>query len=147
DGGSVQSSHVRDHTDNTDLVSVGNRLADFQANLCRSKPDRVQSTRLLQLPVEQMEQHLFIREQGPEGRCVINDVRRSALAVLRSAALARWHSRDEQGTLAGDGMLELAAAVRRCGSAQQQTALLHAATNSIQYHLVEEADGSQSLQL
>ena len=145
-GGSVQFSHVRAHTNNADLVSVGNRLADYQANLCRSKPDRVQSTRLHQLPVELLELHLSVREQGAQGRCVIDDIRRAALKVLKSEALIKWATRPEQGLLAGESMLALADTVRRLGTPAQQTALMHIATNSIQYHLIEEADGSQSLQ-
>lgn len=43
-------------------------------------------------------------------------------------------------------MLELAQTVRQLGTVEQQATLIHVATNSIQYHLVEEPDGGQSLQ-
>jgi hypothetical protein len=51
-GGSVGLSHVRAHTDNMDEHSVGNRMADYHANLARLKSDRTFPLGLQQLPLD-----------------------------------------------------------------------------------------------
>jgi len=73
------------------MESVGNRLADFQANRCRARP---RLSYLRELPLELCEPHLILRHQGaaeagPSGHCIINDVGRTALAQCKEQAMTR----------------------------------------------------------
>ena len=51
-GGRVDWQHVAAHSNNSDIHSVGNRLADFQANLARGHADRKAPLTLRELPLE-----------------------------------------------------------------------------------------------
>ena len=144
-------SHVRAHTRNMDAHSVGNRLADYQANLSRTQPVRCQQPRsLLPLPLESCERHLLIRAR--DGTQVIDDIRRTSTAQQRAASLERWWTYGHQaGYFACQGMLDLGAAVmsataKPCSTPLQQATLVHVGTNSIQFHWVEdESTGVSSL--
>jgi hypothetical protein len=131
-GGSALLQHVAAHTTNTDAHSVGNRLADYQANLSRLHPDRPTPLSLLELPLAQCERHLRVLQS--DGTMVIDDIRRTALAQLRSAGLVKWAAKPDQGRLACAGMVELGRVVRLAGSPAQQITFLHIATNSIHFH-------------
>ena len=69
--GSVYLTHVRAHTTDTDIHSVGNRLADYQANLARPKVDRTYPLNLQPLPLQRCELYLHISSE--DGQVVIND--------------------------------------------------------------------------
>jgi len=144
-GGSVTLSHVRAHTTDSDVNSVGNRLADYQANLARSKPDRSWPLGLSELPLSACEHHLTIRQH--DDTQMIDDVRRTALIQLRSHAMMKWSGRDEsQGCFAHQGILNLGRTALKHGDMAEQTTLVHVATNSIHYHWVEQDDGTSALQ-
>ena len=67
-GGSVTFEHIKAHTLNTDVHSVGNRLLDHQANLARQRPDRPRPLALEQLPLDKCEHrmaHGRSRAQAP----------------------------------------------------------------------------------
>ena len=130
--GDTHTSHVKAHTSNTDSHSVGNRLTDFQANLARAKPDQPSPLCLQELPLRECEHHMFMLDE--QGVVLCDDIRRAALARLKSTALSRWTSRtDGRGDLAGPAMIDLGQAVLRHGSIAQQTTLVHVATNSIEF--------------
>ena len=125
-------SHVKAHTADADIHSVGNRLTDYQANLARAKPDRPTPLCLRELPLAECEHRLVMADE--QGVVLCDDIRRAALARLKATSLARWASRvDGRGDLAGPAMLDLSRAVLRHGSATQQAALVHVATNSIDF--------------
>ena len=145
-GGSLEIAHVKAHTTDTDIRSVGNRLADYQANLVRGKPDRASPLSLAELPLSQCEPHLHVIDDS-SGLQVIDDLRRSAKAKLKRSALAKWQSKaDCQGQLAGRAMVDLGQAVLRHGSPSLQAAFVHVATNSIHYQWQTDAAGVDSLQ-
>jgi len=130
--GNTHTSHVKAHTSNMDRHSVGNRLTDFQANVARAKPDEPSPLCLRELPLQECEHHMFMLDE--QGVLLCDDIRRAALARLKSTSLAKWMSRtDGRGDLAGPAMIDLGQAVLRHGSAAQQTTLVHVATNSIDY--------------
>ena len=149
-GGSVTLSHVKAHSDGTDLDSVGNRLADYQANLSRVSTRGSTPRSLQPLPLESCENHLVIQQQlaAPAGlprpaavrlRVVIDDPRRVSLTELQQQAMSRWSARlrtaADQGLFAGQGMVDLGRMVMRLGSPEQQATLVHVATNSIHWFL------------
>jgi len=146
-GGSVAWHHVRAHTAQADLHSVGNRLSDYQANRARLRPDVSKPLGLRELPLHDCEPHLHMRDERT-GLQLIDDIRRSALTQLQASALNKWQSRiDDRSQFAGDAVMQLGRTVLRLCSAEQQRAFLHLATNSIHYHLVPSADGSDKEQL
>lgn len=130
-GGSLTLSHVRAHTDDDDIHSVGNRIADFQANRARDKHTHHLPIGLKQLPLADCEQHLHVKHLT-DGRVVIDDIRRSSRNTTRAQDLTYWSAKkDHQGTFACDGTIELGRAVLKSGSKAQQCTLVHVATNSI----------------
>ena len=146
--GSVTLSHVKAHTTDmyTDAHSVGNRLSDFQANRARLRPDRPQPLCLRELPIADCENHLTVTDTHGSGLMLIDDIRRAALARLRSQAMSHWCARPgDQGELAGEGMTHLGRVTLRHGSLQHQSTLIHVATNSIEFLWLEEPDGRSAL--
>lgn len=135
-GGDTQFSHIRAHTDSDDIDSIGNRIADFQAQRSRTNPLLTSTPPWLnQLPLHECEPHLHIK--SPDGRVVIDDIRRASRSVVRAQDLTYWsdHYRNEhQGKLACEGTLELGKVVLKSGSRDQQVTLVHTATNTIHYH-------------
>jgi hypothetical protein len=128
----THTTHVKAHTSNTDRHSVGNRLTDYQANLARAKPDKPSPLCLRELPLRECEHHMFILDE--QGVVLCDDIRRAALARLKSTSLTKWANRkDDRGYLGGPAMIDLGRAVLRRGSAAQQATLVHVATNSIDY--------------
>lgn len=130
-GGSAELQHIPAHTRNMDAHSVGNRLADYQANLSRLRPDRSAPLSLRELPLSSCEPHLHVLQA--DGCMVIDDLRRTALTQLRAQALARWSAKPDQGRFACAGMVELGRVVRLHGSPAQQATFVHVATNSIHH--------------
>jgi ribonuclease HI len=146
----VQFLHVRAHTDGGDADSVGNRLADFQAERARLKPDVSAPLSLRPLAVEEWEPHLHIRRQDPSGNplpdgLVIDDPRRTALRQLQAQALAKWHGQvgAARDVCATRGMIDLGRVAMRLGSAEHQATLVHVATDSVDFHIGPSADGSK----
>jgi exonuclease III len=141
--------HVRAHTTDTDLHSVGNRLTDYQANLARARPDRPRPIGLLELPLSDCEPHLHIVDCAGSGLQVIDDIRRSALAQCRRAAMLKRQADPERGYFPSASCVDASRDVLRHGSPAQQITFLHVATNSVHYHLVAAAgaDGSHLQQL
>lgn len=95
-GGSVEFSHVRAHSDETDKHSVGNRLADYQATIARRRPERTSPFGLRQLPVDHLEQHMHaVDKTNPRHDCVIIDDPRSSAARdrMRLKAFDGWRSK------------------------------------------------------
>ena len=146
-GGSINMSHVKAHTNNVDLDSVGNRLADYQANLARTKSDRSWPLGINELPLSSCEHHLHIKSMQDDKLQVIDDIRRTSLTQLQSQSMLKWTSKvDDQGYLASPGMVELGRIVLKYGSSSQQITMIHVATNSIHYHWFTAVDGTSSLQ-
>jgi tRNA(Arg) A34 adenosine deaminase TadA len=138
-GGAVQLEHVRAHSQAADIHSVGNRLTDYQANLARARPDRPSPLTLQEMPLAECEHHMAAWRDDGNGRQVIDDVRRTAIAQLRQQALAKWQSKVDasgisDGFVAGAALLDTAKAVLACGTPEQQATLVHVATSSIQAH-------------
>ena len=144
-GGSVTWTHVRAHTNNTDIHSVGNRLADYQANLSRSRPDRSWPLGLVELPVSSFEYHLQV--QNRDGQPLIDDLRRTALSQLREQAMVKWSNKPEQGRFACSGLVELGRITLQFGTPLHQSTLVHVATNSIHYFWKEDAPPGRSSSL
>jgi exonuclease III len=137
-GGAWFIEHVKAHTQNTDVHSVGNRLSDFQANRARLRLDRPRPISLVELPLDKCEHRMCAWQQLGAGPMLIDDIRRSAMAQLKSQALAHWESKsalEAQGYIAGAGVLELSRAVLRSGSPALQAAFVHVATNSAHFLL------------
>ena len=136
-GGSVVWHHVRAHTTAMDIASVGNRLSDFQANLARSKPDDPKPLSLRELPLHECEPYLRVVDEQGSGLQLIDDIRRSAVSVMRAKALRHWKDKppDGQGYFADDAAIALGRVVLSAGTAEQQRAFVHIATNSIHFHL------------
>jgi hypothetical protein len=146
-GGSVTFSHVRAHTTGSDLRSVGNRLADYQANLCRSKPDRSYPLTLQQLPLHLCEHRLHLRDERDSGLQIIDDVRRVSLAQLQQQAMTKWKAKSwPQGYFASPGAVELGRICMRHAPPTLQSIFLHVATNSIHFHWVESPTAPDRLQ-
>ncbi len=140
-GGAIQFSHVAAHTRRTDIHSVGNRLADYKANLVRTRPDNDRNRVLLQqLPLADCEEYLVVTQQ--DGLQLAGDPRCTALAVLRDKSLARWSSKPDEGLFAGSGMIELGQTVMREGSDSMQATLIRMATNSIHHYWSGSRDDS-----
>ncbi len=93
-GGSLKLDHVSAHTRNNNLESIGNRIADYQANLSRSKPDDSKPLGLLQLPIQDCEYHLnMIRKSNHESdvdMSIIDDIRRVALKQILEQSMNKW---------------------------------------------------------
>ena len=145
-GGKVELHHVAAHSNKADLHSVGNRLADFQANQARGNASRNAPLTLRELPLESFEHHFHVRRQAVGHGLIIDDVRRSALSELRASKLIEWSNKPDQ-VLACAGMIELGRIALRFGSASHQSTLIHVATNSIQFHWVAEAPPSRESSL
>ena len=142
-GGGVELTHVRAHTDGDDQHSIGNRLADYQANLARQAA-HTYPLLLAQLPLERCEPHLHIR--SADGRVVIDDLRRSANLCTQQSGLAAWQAQaGGSGGFACAGTIELGRVVLELGSAEQQATYVHAATNSIHHHWVGPDQASSVL--
>jgi hypothetical protein len=134
-GGAATLHHVKAHTQDTDVHSVGNRLSDLQANRARQRPDHPRPLALKEFPLDECELHLSMWEAAGAGPMLIDDIRRAAVAQLKSVAMTRWSALAEcRGFLAGPGMLDLGAAVLKHGPPASQAAFVHVATNSIEYH-------------
>ena len=136
-GGHVDLSHVPAHTDHADAHSVGNRLADYQAQLARTRSDRSTPLGLRPLPLASCERHLHLEQ---EGSVVIDDIRRTSLALLKARRLTRWAEKPEQGRFAGVGTIALGRDVVRDGTEEQQRTLVHVASNSIHRLWVTDDD-------
>jgi exonuclease III len=131
-GGSVSFSHVPAHTTHSDIDSVGNRLADYQANVARADPGRTEPHGLQPMPLEQCEPHLCVKNSA--GRVIIDDMRRTAMKQLKQQALEAWCDKPwPTGLLAGEGSMALGKVVSSQGSPELQSFLVHLATNSIHY--------------
>jgi exonuclease III/ribonuclease HI len=147
-GGSVTLSHIRAHTTNTDIHSVGNRIADYRANSAR-KHDTSTPVGLAQLPVDELEHHLTLRSAAPPHMQIIDDPRRMARDLLKAKAMFRWKSKVDadggQGLFAGDGAVDCGAAVMRLGSRHHQSTLVHVVTNTIHRIWIDAPDGSSQL--
>ena len=85
-GGTVSLSHVKAHTISSDHHCVGNSIADHQANVARTHPDRSYPLCLTELPIAALERHLSITD-STSGMAVIDDPRRCAMLLLRASAM------------------------------------------------------------
>ena len=148
-GGSVQFEHVRAHSVAADIHSVGNRLADYKANTTRARPQTKTPVTIGELPLAECEHRLAVWTSGGDGMQVIDDVRRCALAQLKTQSLSRWAHRPPSdfmdGSFACQALLDTSKEVMTCGSPLQQATFLHVATNSIQCCWQKLADGSSKV--
>jgi hypothetical protein len=76
-----------------DEHSVGNRMADYQANLSRLKSDRTYPLGLQQLPLARCEHHLLVKSS--DGLVIIDDLRRTGKLLLKSRTLAKWTAKSD----------------------------------------------------
>jgi ribonuclease HI len=137
-GGPCSIEHVKAHTQNTDVHSVGNRLADFQANRARKRPGEPCPLSLQELPLHECEHRMSAWQQLGAGPMLIDDIRRSAMAQLKAQALTRWEQQAavaDQGFIACAGLLQLGRAVLRSGSPELQATFVHVATNSVHFYI------------
>jgi len=140
-GGSSNLLHIAAHTANSDIHSIGNRLADLRANSSRGNP-RSTPTGLQQLPLDACEPHFFIKDQNES--LLINDIRQSARTRTKELTLQRWLIKGNwSGFFACKGIIELGQSVLRTGSAFHQSALIHLATNSVHFYW-SDTDGRES---
>ena len=151
-GGSLTLSHVRAHTQDTDIDSVGNRLADHQADIARRTPARAAPFGLRQLPIAECEPYMSVVDRSnPRDRvAIIDDLRRTARSTTRSRAFVIWQTKypgDSQGRYACQGVLDLGQIVLRRGTNQQQVTLVHCATNSIHYFWQRFVDRAKKAEL
>ena len=135
---------MKAHTLGDDSHSVGNRIADYQANVARSHSDRSYPLSLAELPLDRCENHLIASTD--DGSQLIDDIRRSAAATLRAINLTRWTNKHDQGQLGGEGMIELGRLTMLHGSDAHQLTIIHTATNSIHHHWVKKDAMLQQLQ-
>ena len=150
-GGTAEFTHVPAHTTKMDRDSVGNRLADYQATLSRRKPDRSSPFGLRQLPLAQLEQYLHIVDTSNprDGRVVIDDPRSVARQLMKANAFQHWKDKpesDPQHRFACQGAIDLGKATLAHGTDSQQQTLVHAASNSIQFHWVDGLDGKAKVE-
>ena len=100
-GSSVQLEHVRAHSTAADIHSVGNRMTDYKANTARLRPQSATPSTLRELPLAECEHHLTVWTEHGIGQQVIDDVRRTAIAQLRSQQLHSWRNRPPADTMDG----------------------------------------------
>ena len=109
-GGNATFSHVKSHTANYDIHSVGNSVADFQAEQCRKYPDKPSPLNLQELPLESLEPFFKIfTKVNTQKLMVIDDIRLHTKNQQKIEALNHWstHYKQNQGALASNGMIEL----------------------------------------
>ena len=142
-GSTTQLSHIEAHTTNTDRHSIGNRMADYQANRARLTPDRSYPRGLSLLPLAHLEPHMSINRPTTnvlDGALVhtstpiIDDIRHTALSDSHQLAMSKWQQSPQQGLLASAGVRDLSLAVMQTGGHQLQSSLLHLVTNTIHFH-------------
>ena len=143
-GGAVTFSHVKAHIDGTDMHSIGNRMADYQAELARKRSEHSYPLTLRELPLDQCEQHLTVADT--DAQHVIDDIRRAAALAMRAAGVSKWSSKSDIGYFAGAGMIELGRVALLCGSYAQQSTMVHVATNTSHFHLFTDAHRVTSVQ-
>lgn len=131
-GGSTQFSHVRSHTDGVDIQSIGNRVADYQAESCRKNSNQNRPLTALQLPLQTLEPFLQIFSMT-SNLMIIDDVRLFAKLQQKDQALEHWKHdyRESQGMFASTGMIDLGRVIMKFGSTQDQATFIHLATNTI----------------
>jgi ribonuclease HI len=145
-GGSSGLVHIAAHTINSDIHSIGNRLADLRANSSRGNL-RSSPAGLKQLPLEACEMHFCITDHT--NRLVIDDIRRTARDHTKQLTLQKWSAKkDLSGFFACEGVIELGRSTLRNGTAAHQSALVHLATNSVHFYWSDTDRGvSHLLQL
>jgi ribonuclease HI len=131
-GGKVQFSHVKSHTDRVDIASIGNRVADFQAEICRKNPNQNCPLNVSELPLQSLEPFLQIFSNA-SNLMIIDDIRLYAKLQQKSQACEHWkhHYRETQGMFASTGTIDLGRVIMKFGSAQEQATFIHLATNTI----------------
>ncbi len=142
--GNVKYYHVKAHSAQTDLHSVGNRIVDYQANSTRLKSDsdyRPLPSTLLQLPLRQCEQHLCMINSLTRMQ-VIDDIRSTCLKQIKHDALLRWVDRlfkCDQSYFADLTIMmpDVSRNILRYGTHQQQISFMQCITNSIHFHWVD----------
>lgn len=133
---------ARTLADTINIVSAIALLTFKQISISRvaRREARAYPLSLAELPLDRLESHLHLVSHIDDKLQIINDVRRSALSVLRAAAVVHWSTKvkpnADQGRFAHESMIDLGTVTRRCGTSQQQSTLVHVATNTIHYRLV-----------
>ena len=129
-GGTVQFSHVKSHTDRVDIASIGNRVADFQAEICRKNPNQNCPLNVAELPLQSLEPFLQIFSNS-SNLMIIDDIRLYAKLQQKTQAFEHWkhHYRESQGMFASTGTIELGRVVMKFANAQEQATFLHLATS------------------
>lgn len=139
-GATTQLCHVKAHTEDDDIHSVGNRLADFHANRVRSNPTQPTPHSLRSLPLRDCEHFLYMNHE--HGNMIIDDIRRATLKRIKDQAIPKWPKCgiDQQGYFAhvAEGVNELGRSILKHGKAEQQTTMVLVVTNSIHYYWLEE---------
>jgi hypothetical protein len=82
EGSAAQWHHVKAHTKNSEIDSVGNRLVDWQATRARSRPGEPQPLQLRELPVADCEQYSAVHQELPACSSTTFDVPLSPLSKL-----------------------------------------------------------------
>jgi len=140
-GGDLYLSHVSAHTNNVDQHSVGNRMADFEANRTRLRPSHPSPLNIKPIPIEKCESFMFLQSQEANKLIIINDIRSTCLQLIKSQAFHKWKSKsDGQKQFACDGMRDMGRVIMKHGSHLEQQTFVHVATNTIHYHRVIDPD-------
>jgi exonuclease III len=131
-GGSVTLAHVKAHTTNSDIHSVGNRLADYQANRARVLSQHTQPRGLQPLPLDKCEPFLCLKNN--HGSVIIDDIRRTSMRELKQQAMERWRNKPwPANSMACDGMVALSKVVLSTAPSELQSFLVHLSTNSLHF--------------
>ena len=126
----VSLIHQNAHSDQQDINSVGNRIADFYANLFRQYPVKKKPALIKDFCLENAEQAIYFKDEN--ANFITGDIRKLALKRIRWLAIHQhWKNSTLQSQFACDEMLEMGQIVMADGNRSHQTFFLILATNLI----------------
>src|SRR5689334_22131387 len=96
---------------------IGNRIADYQANISQKSPLVTSPLGLHQLPIRRCEYFMNIVDNSRDEVPIIDDVRRMSIKYLHDGLMEHWRDKsDSQGRFAHVGTIELGRVILRFGS-------------------------------
>jgi len=84
-GATTAFHHAKAHTSNNDFESVGNRLADYQANWSRTHSSQSSPHGLLEFPLQRCERYMYMEDA--DGMMIIDDIRTMAKKRLMDISM------------------------------------------------------------